>query len=133
MVYVPTNPMFFHLLNINQDHLQQIRCEIQCLLTTIPLLTKENTMAMEVFSPSWIALMASNRLKRDHPHKYVNKTTYDIQPVQLIVGQIPPPIPKGLLDILAEFGLKRHLKLANRFRPSRQLYSIPQRRTSPSN
>jgi hypothetical protein len=133
MVFTPTNPMFFHLLNFHPDQVSQIRCEIQCLLTTIPALTHENTMSIEVLSPSWIALSASNQLKRDYPRRYINKNRYDIQSVELIIGQNPPPIPRALIELLAEFGLKRHPKLANKRRPCRPLYTIPQRRTSPSN
>ena len=78
MVYQPTNPMFFNLLNFHNDLVNQIRCEIQCLLHTIPALTHKNTMSIEVLSPSWIALSASNKLKLDHPRRYINKNRYDI-------------------------------------------------------
>lgn len=133
MVFQPKHPMFFNLLNFHTDLVSQIRCEIQCLLNTVPVLTHENTMSIEVLSPSWIALSASNKLKLDYPRRYINKNRYDIQSVELIIGQHPPPIPRALMELLAEFGLKRHTKLANKRRPCRPLYTIPQRRTSPSN
>jgi hypothetical protein len=106
MVYEPTNPMFFHLLNFNDDHVIQIRWSMQWLLTYTPTFTYETTMSLEVFSPFWVAFKATNRLKQRHPDKYVNNIQYDIQSAQLILGQNPPPLPQALLKVLAEFGLK---------------------------
>jgi hypothetical protein len=87
----------------------------------------EITLLLAVCSPSWIAIKASNKLKRKYPHRYSNKTQYQIQPVSRTPGQTPPPFPKALLKALSKFGLN-DFTTTNRLRPDQPRYVVPKQR-----
>ena len=127
MDYQPNRPTYQYLRNYSKRYTGNICREMINLLHGTNDSPPEVTLLLEVCSPSWIAIMASNKLKRRHPDRYNNKTQYKIQPVSRTPGQTPPPFPKVLLKALAKFGLN-DLITTNKRRPDQPRYVVPKQR-----
>jgi hypothetical protein len=124
---VTIHPTYRHLRWYSKGYTNDVCREMNNLLNWTENSPPEITLQLAVCSPSWIAIQATNKLKKKYPHRYNNKTQYPIQPVCRTPGFTPPPYPKVLLKALAKFGLKDPTT-TNKHRPDQQFYVVPKQR-----